>query len=184
MDSRLPPGSEGMDGTVYWLGTDSQGRDMLSAILYGMRISLLVGLVATAISLAIGVTVGLVAAVLGGRVESLLMRLVDFMLGFPSILVALVLLAVIGRGIDKVIIAIVVVQWANYARIMRSAALGERAKEYVEAAYNLGLSPAAGDVPPHHAEQPERGAGDRDRAASPRPSPWRRRCPSSASACR
>lgn len=137
MDSRLPPGSEGMDGTVYWLGTDSQGRDLLSAIFYGMRISLLVGLASTAVSLAIGVTVGLVAAVLGGRVESLLMRFVDFILGFPSMLVALVLLAVIGRGIDKVIIAIVVVQWANYARIMRSAALGERAKEYVEAAYNL-----------------------------------------------
>lgn len=137
MDSRLPPGSEGMDGTTFWLGTDSQGRDMLSAIFYGMRISLLVGLASTAISLAIGVTIGLVAAVLGGRVESLLMRLVDFILGFPTILVALVLLAVIGRGVDKVIIAIVVVQWANYARIMRSAALSERAKEYVEAAYNL-----------------------------------------------
>lgn len=137
MDSRLPPGSEGMDGTTFWLGTDSQGRDLLSAILYGMRISLLVGLASTALSLAIGVTIGLVAAVLGGRVEALLMRLVDFILGFPTILVALVMLAVIGRGVDKVIIAIVVVQWANYARIMRSAALGERAKEYVEAAYNL-----------------------------------------------
>lgn len=140
MDNRLPPGSEGMNGEIFWLGTDSQGRDMLSAIFYGLRISLLVGLVATAIALIIGVTVGLAAAVFGGRVETLLMRLVDFILGFPTILVALVLLAVIGRGVDKVILAIVVVQWANYARIMRSAALVERKKEYVEAAYNLGYS--------------------------------------------
>lgn len=137
MDSRLPPGSQGMDGSTYWLGTDSQGRDMLSAIFYGVRISLFVGLISTAISLVVGVTVGLVAAVSGGRIDSLLMRIVDFILGFPTILVALVMLAVIGRGVDKVIIAIVVVQWANYARIMRSAALSERTKEYVEAGYNL-----------------------------------------------
>ena len=137
MDSRLPPGSQGMDGSTYWLGTDSQGRDMLSAIFYGVRISLFVGLISTAISLVVGVTVGLVAAVSGKRIDSLLMRIVDFILGFPTILVALVMLAVIGRGVDKVIIAIVVVQWANYARIMRSAALSERTKEYVEAGYNL-----------------------------------------------
>jgi peptide/nickel transport system permease protein len=142
MDSRLPPGSEGMGGETYWLGTDAQGRDMLSAIFYGLRISLLVGLLATAIALVIGVTVGLTAAIFGGKVDTLLMRLVDFILGFPTILVALVLLAVIGRGVDKVIIAVVVVQWANYARIMRSSALVERQKQYVEAAYNLGYSRA------------------------------------------
>ena len=139
MDNRMPPMSESFDGMVFWLGTDGQGRDMLSAILYGMRISLLVGLVSTALALIIGVSVGLVAAVLGGRIEALLMRLVDFVLGFPSILVALVLLAMIGRGVDKVILAIVMVQWANYARIMRSSALSERRKEYVEAAHNLGF---------------------------------------------
>ena len=139
MDNRLPPMSESFDGMMFWLGTDGQGRDMLSAILYGMRISLLVGLVSTALALIIGVSVGLVAAVLGGRVEAMLMRLVDFVLGFPSILVALVLLAMIGRGVDKVILAIVMVQWANYARIMRSSALSERRKEYVEAAHNLGF---------------------------------------------
>ncbi|MBK0327289.1 ABC transporter permease [Rhodobacteraceae bacterium F11138] len=139
MDNRLPPMSESFDGMVFWLGTDGQGRDMLSAILYGMRISLLVGLVSTALALIIGVSVGLVAAVLGGRIEAMLMRLVDFVLGFPSILVALVLLAMIGRGVDKVILAIVMVQWANYARIMRSSALSERRKEYVEAAHNLGF---------------------------------------------
>jgi peptide/nickel transport system permease protein len=139
MDGRLPPRSTSMDGHVYWMGTDDQGRDMLSAILYGIRISLLVGLSAVAIATAIGSAVGLLAAYAGGRVESMLMRLVDFVLGFPSILVALVLLAVLGRGVDKVILALVLVQWAHYARIMRGRALQERRKEYVEAAINLGF---------------------------------------------
>lgn len=139
MDNRLPPGSTSLDGMTYWLGTDTQGRDMLSAILYGLRISLVVGLVATTAAASIGTVVGLVAAHVGGFVETALMRLVDFILGFPTILVALVLLAAIGRGIDKVIIAIVVVQWAQYARVMRGAVLAERRKEYVEAAENLGI---------------------------------------------
>ncbi|WP_261397860.1 ABC transporter permease [Maritimibacter alkaliphilus] len=138
MDNRLAPGSESFEGTRFLLGTDQQGRDMLSAIFYGLRVSLLVGLVSTGLALVIGVCVGLVAAVMGGRIEAMLMRLVDFILGFPTILVALVMLAMIGRGVDKVILAIVVVQWANYARIMRSAALSERRREYVEAAFNLG----------------------------------------------
>lgn len=139
MDGRLAPGSASMDGLRYWLGTDSQGRDMLSAILYGLRISLMVGLSAVALATVIGSLVGLVAAYVGGLVDTLLMRLVDFVLGFPSILVALVLLAMLGRGVDKVVIAIVVVQWAHYARIMRSRALQERRKEYIEAAQNLGF---------------------------------------------
>ncbi|WP_321345427.1 ABC transporter permease [Breoghania sp.] len=140
MDNLLPPGSQSFDGTTFWLGTDPQGRDMVSAILYGMRISLIVGLLSTAAAMIIGVCVGLTAAVFGGLVETLLMRLVDFILGFPSILVALVLLTVLGRGVDKVILAIIMVQWAHYARIMRSSALTELRKEYVEAARNLGYS--------------------------------------------
>ncbi len=139
MDGRLPPGSEHMDGWTYWLGTDSQGRDMLSAILYGLRISLMVGLSAVLISTLIGSIAGLLAAYKGGWVDTLVMRLVDFILGFPTILVALVLLAVLGRGVDKVIIALVIVQWAHYARIMRGRALQERRKEYIEAAQNLGF---------------------------------------------
>ncbi len=139
LDGRLPPGSASMDGFRYWLGTDSQGRDMLSAILYGLRISLVVGLSAVALATVIGSTVGLVAAYAGGLIDTMLMRLVDFILGFPTILVALVLLAMLGRGVDKVVIAIVVVQWAHYARIMRSRALQERRKEYIEAAMNLGF---------------------------------------------
>jgi peptide/nickel transport system permease protein len=139
LDGRLAPRSASMDGHMYWLGTDDQGRDMLSAILYGLRISLLVGLGAVALATAIGSAVGLVAAYTGGLVDAILMRIVDFVLGFPSILVALVLLAVLGRGVDKVILALVLVQWAHYARIMRGRALQERRKEYVEAAMNLGF---------------------------------------------
>ena len=140
MDNRLPPGSTAMSGMTYWLGTDAQGRDMLSAILYGIRISLVVGLLATACAAAIGMGVGLFAGYLGGLIETALMRLVDFFLGFPTLLVALVLLAMIGRGVDKVVLAIVLVQWAHYARLMRGSVLVERRKEYVEAAKNLGFS--------------------------------------------
>jgi peptide/nickel transport system permease protein len=139
MDNRLAPGETGMSGQRFWLGTDAQGRDMLSAILYGLRTSLLVGLVSTAIALVVGVAVGLVAAQAGGLVDAALMRVVDFILSFPAILVALVLLAVMGRGVDKVVIAIVVVQWAQYARLMRASAMVERRKEYVEAALNLAI---------------------------------------------
>lgn len=139
MDNRLPPGDAGMNGMTYWLGTDSQGRDMLSAILYGLRTSLMVGLIATLGALFIGISAGLVAAQFGGVVDAVIMRVVDFMLGFPSILIALVLLASIGRGVDKVILAIVLVQWAQYARLMRASALVERRKEYIEAALNFGL---------------------------------------------
>lgn len=139
LDNRLAPGEVGGRGMIHWLGTDAQGRDMLSAILYGLRISLMVGLAATSVALVIGVAMGLIAAQFGGIVDAALMRVVDFMLGFPSILVALILLASIGRGVDKVIIAIILVQWAQYARLMRAAALVERRKEYVEAAINLGL---------------------------------------------
>ncbi|WP_341668810.1 ABC transporter permease [Alcaligenes sp. SDU_A2] len=139
LDGRLPPGATNMDGQVYWLGTDAQGRDMLSAILYGLRISLMVGLGAVILSTLIGSFLGLLAAFRGGWVDTVVMRCVDFILGFPTILVALVLLAMLGRGIDKVIIALVVVQWAHYARIMRGRALQERRKEYIEAAQNLGF---------------------------------------------
>ncbi|MGN8024417.1 ABC transporter permease [Phyllobacterium sp. 22229] len=139
MDNRLAPGAASMSGSVYWLGTDAQGRDMVSAILYGLRTSLLVGLLSTLGALTIGVAAGLLAAQLGGMVDALIMRIVDFMLGFPSILVALVLLASVGRGVDKVIFAIILVQWAQYARLMRASALVERRKEYIEAAVNFGL---------------------------------------------
>jgi peptide/nickel transport system permease protein len=140
LDSRLPPGSVGMAGYTYWLGTDGAGRDLLSAILYGLRISLLVGVTSCLIATAIGAVVGLTAAYAGGRVESLLMRLVDLQLSLPAILIALILIAMLGKGVDKVIIALVTVQWAYYARTVRGTALAELNKEYVEAARCLGFS--------------------------------------------
>ena len=139
-DSKLQPGSSAPTGFIYWLGTDGQGRDMLSAMLYGLRISLFVGVLSGLIAILIGMALGLVAAYVGGWIEALIMRVVDFMLGFPTILVALMSLAILGQGVDKVIFALILVQWAYFARAVRSAALVERQKEYVEAAQSLGLS--------------------------------------------
>jgi peptide/nickel transport system permease protein len=141
MDSRLPPGSASPTGGTFWLGTDDQGRDMLSAIFYGLRISLSVGVIATVIALAIGLALGLVAAYFGGRTETIIMRIADIQLSFPAILIALILLAVLGQGMFKIISALVTVQWAYYARTVRSAALVEKRKEYIEAARCLALAP-------------------------------------------
>ena len=142
LDGKLPPGSEAYTGYTMWLGSDGAGRDLYSAILYGLRISISVGVASGVIALVIGSTIGLIAAYAGGRVETLVMRLVDLQLSFPAALIALMLVAVHGRGIDKIIIALVAAQWAYYARTVRGSALVESAKEYVEAARCLGLSHA------------------------------------------
>ncbi len=139
MDGRLEPGQKSGNGFTFWLGSDEQGRDMLSGIFYGLRISLGVGVASAVLALAIGLTVGLFAAYAGGKVEGFLMRVVDIQLSFPAILVALILLAVLGEGTWKVIAALVTVQWAYYARTVRGTALVERRKEYIEAALCLGL---------------------------------------------
>ncbi len=141
MDSKLAPGEQSEStGKMYWLGTDDQGRDMLSGILYGLRISLAVGGASTVIALAIGLALGLASAYFGGWVDAAIMRIADIQLSFPAILIALVLLAVLGQGVGKIIAALVTVQWAYYARTVRSSALVERQKEYVEAAQVLALS--------------------------------------------
>ncbi len=140
MDGRLPPGSKAMPGYTFWLGSDDQGRDMLSGILYGLRISLGVGVTSAVIAMLIGTTVGLTAAYAGGRIDGLIMRMVDIQLSFPAILVALILLAVLGPGTGKIVVALVTVQWAYYARTVRGTALVERRKEYIEAARCLALS--------------------------------------------
>ncbi len=142
MDSDLKPMSPaGIGGRIYWLGTDGQGRDLLSAIFYGLRISIGVGIFSGILACMIGTMVGIVAAYVGGRTEAATMRIVDLQLSFPVFLLAVILLAVLGRGVDKVVLAIVAAQWARYARTARGAALVECRKEYIEAARCLGLSP-------------------------------------------
>jgi len=140
MDGQLPPGSQAATGMTYWLGTDEQGRDMLSAILYGLRISLLVGFSSAIAAAAIGTTLGLIAAYAGGRTDTTIMRLVDLQLSFPAILVALMILAFLGKGVGNVILALVIVEWAAYARTARASALVQRRKEYIEAALSYGSS--------------------------------------------
>jgi len=140
MNGKVAPGTQDMDGTMtFWLGTDDQGRDLLSGIFYGLRISLFVGVASAFISLLIGGAAGLFSAYTGGRWDAFIMRIVDIQLSFPAILIALILLAVLGQGIDKVIVALVVTQWAYYARTVRGSALVERSKEYIEAAHCLAL---------------------------------------------
>ena len=141
LDGTMPPGSVGWNGDRFLLGTDDQGRDMVSAILYGLRISLGVGAASGVVALVLGMAAGLAAAYFGGRTDALIMRIVDVQLGFPAILVALILLAVLGRGVDKVIVALVASQWVYYARVARGAALVELRKEYIESARCLALSP-------------------------------------------
>jgi peptide/nickel transport system permease protein len=140
LDSRLPPGAHSPSGLTYWLGTDDQGRDMLSAIFYGLRTSLGVGMASGLIALAIGTSLGLLAAQSGRWTEHLIMRAVDLQLSFPPILVALILLALLGQGVGKIIVALVTVQWAYYARTVRGSALVEGRKDYIRAAQGLGLS--------------------------------------------
>ena len=141
MDGRLPPGSTSATGMVYWLGTDDQGRDMLSGILYGLRISLGVGICSAAAAAAIGASLGLIAAYAGGKLEAGLMRLVDLQLSFPTILIALMILAFLGKGVVNVVLALIIVEWASYARTARASALVEKRKEYIEAALAMGASP-------------------------------------------
>jgi peptide/nickel transport system permease protein len=139
-DARRPPGFVGSEGYVHRLGTDAQGRDLLSAILYGLRISLQMGLIAGLVALSIGSTLGILAAYAGGRIETAIMRLVDLQLSFPAILLALVLSALLGQGKTQLVTALVAAQYAYFARTAYGAASTERRKDYVEAAAATPLS--------------------------------------------
>lgn len=140
IDGRLEPGSQNADGTMtYWLGTDDQGRDMLSGILYGLRISLIVGAGSAICAALVGASLGMLAAYAGGRTDTFIMRLVDLQLSFPSILAALMILAFLGKGVMNVVLALIIVEWAYYARTVRGTALVERRREYIEAAQCLAL---------------------------------------------
>lgn len=138
-DAFLRPGEVGSGGYTHWLGTDNAGRDMLSAILYGLKTSFLIGLTAGALALSLGIIVGLSAAYFGGRLESVLMRIVDLQLSMPAILLALVMVAMLGQGIGQIILALVVAQYAYFARTTHGAATVERRKDYVEAARSTPL---------------------------------------------
>ena len=138
-DARRPPGYVGSSGYTHWLGTDAQGRDLLSAILYGLRISLQMGLVAGAIAFTLGVALGIGAAYAGGRREAFIMRVIDLQLAFPAILLALVLSALLGQGKMQLIAALAAAQYAYFARTAHGAASAERGKDYVEAVLSTPL---------------------------------------------
>lgn len=148
MDSLKPPAWISGGETKYLLGTDGQGRDILSALMYGTRISLLVGVASVLLSILIGVSMGLLAGFLGGRVDALIMRVCDVMLSFPSILVAL-MISGIGRSLYPdahdmlafvvLVLAIALTGWVQYARTVRGSTLVERNKEYVQAARVIGV---------------------------------------------
>ncbi|RSZ44270.1 MULTISPECIES: ABC transporter permease [unclassified Variovorax] len=149
-DARLPPAWSAEGSSKYLLGTDDQGRDILSAVIYGARISLIVGLVSVVLSVVVGVVLGLLAGFFGGWLDSFLMRVCDVMLSFPPILVAL-LIAGVGRALfpaaheslafGVLIISISLTGWVQYARTVRGSTLVERNKEYVQAARVTGVAP-------------------------------------------
>lgn len=152
MDSRLPPAWHEEGQSKYLLGTDDQGRDLLSAIMYGARISMLVGFASVLLSMLLGVGLGLLAGFVGGRIDAFIMRVCDVMLSFPSILIAL-LIDGIGRAMFPgahdtlafavLILAISLTGWVQYARTVRGSTMVERNKEYVQAARVIGVKPMA-----------------------------------------
>ncbi len=148
-DSRLPPAWSDGGSSRYLLGTDDQGRDILSALMYGARISLFVGLASVLVSMLVGVSLGLLSGFAGGRIDAFIMRVCDVMLSFPSILIAL-LIDGVGRALFPnahdtlafavLIIAISLTGWVQYARTVRGSTMVERNKEYVQAARVIGVA--------------------------------------------
>lgn len=142
LDNLMPPMSQSMDGRDYFLGTDASGRDVLSVILYGTRISLAVGIFTVLISGILGAGLGVVAGYYQGAVDEVIMRLVDVQLAFPFILLALIIMFVLGPGLVNVIAVLIITTWPLYARVVRAEALRLRRSEYVLAARTMGASNA------------------------------------------
>ncbi|MGN0770171.1 MAG: ABC transporter permease [Christensenellales bacterium] len=132
--NRLSPPSK-----AHLLGTDEGGRDVLTRMLYGSRISLLVGIVPTVISMLLGAALGIIAGYIGGRIDAVIMRIADIMLAFPSMLLAMVIMYTLGDGIINIFLALALVNWASVARIVRSETLKLKESEYVEAARSIGV---------------------------------------------
>jgi oligopeptide transport system permease protein len=125
---------------AHWLGTDIFGRDMLTRIMYGGRVSLMVGFIATAVALVIGILWGSIAGFIGGRVDAVMMRIVDIMYALPFMIFIVLLMVVFGRNILLLFVAIGAVEWLTMARIVRSQVMALRKQEFIEAAYSMGLS--------------------------------------------
>lgn len=138
-EASSPPGAAGGGGYLYLFGTDGLGRDIVSTILYGLRISLVVSITSSAAAALIGLTAGVSAAYFGKWVDVAIMRLVDLQLSLPTILVALIAIVTLGPGIDRIILALIIAQWATYARIARGVALSEVGKPYMDAARLMRL---------------------------------------------
>ena len=139
--TKLPPAwAEGGD-KHFWLGTDALGRDMLSRLIYGARISLFIGLSVMSVSVAIGITLGLVAAFMGGAVDSVLMRIMDLIMSIPSLVLAILVVSILGPSLTNTIVAVSVVYLPNYVRLVRGSALAEFGKDYIIAAKVAGVGP-------------------------------------------
>ncbi len=136
-----PPMTQEADGSIpYPLGTDALGRDVLSRLIYGARVSIMVGVTSVTLGGVIGLLLGLIAGYLGGRAEDIIMRLADIQLAFPFILLAIMVLVVLGQGVLNLVLVLGIGQWVTYARIARGETISQREKEYVEAARALGMS--------------------------------------------
>ena len=151
MNSDIPPSWKEEGDDQFLLGTDAQGRDMLSTMMYGTRISLTIGLFAVSLQLIIGVSLGLIAGYVGGRVDSILMRIADIQLSFSTLMVAIIVLAIFqaslgadlygNYAIFMLILVIGIAEWPQYARTVRASVLAEKEKEYVDAVRVIGLGP-------------------------------------------
>jgi peptide/nickel transport system permease protein len=153
LDASLPPSWEQGGNPKFWLGTDDQGRDVFSAIMFGMQVSLLIGVTSVALSVVLGVSLGLLSGYVGGKLDAFIMRVCDVMLSFPAILVALLIDGVARAALPReahndvafgvLILAIALSGWVQYARTVRGSTLVEKSKEYVQAARVIGVAPLA-----------------------------------------